>query len=78
MLHSSFNDGEHPEDNKAWGPHKLAIIVPFRNCYNELVEFAPHIHKYLMNKKVRHKIYVINQVDYFRYVFLFFSFAYFK
>ena len=56
-------DEEDPGDNKTWGPNKLAILVPFRDRFEELMEFAPHLHKYLIKKKVRHKIYVINQVD---------------
>ena len=50
-------------DNLSWGPHKLALIIPFRDRLEELLEFAPHIHKYLKKKKIRHTIYVINQGD---------------
>ena len=50
-------------DEIDWGPHKLAVIVPFRDRLEELIEFAPYIHNYLTKKKVRHKIFVINQVD---------------
>ena len=53
---------DHPE----WGEHKLAVIVPFRDRFDELLEFVPHMTGYLTQKKVRHKIYVINQQDGFR------------
>lgn len=43
--------------------HKLAIVVPFRDRYAELLEFAPHIHRYLKDKDVDHAIYVVNQID---------------
>lgn len=55
-------------DNVSWGPHKLAVIVPFRDRFDELLQFAPHMHKYLNAQRVRHQIYVINQVDHLRYV----------
>ncbi|XP_064630880.1 beta-1,4-galactosyltransferase 7-like [Lineus longissimus] len=60
---STKNVEDHPE----WGEHKLAIIVPFRDRFDELLEFVPHMQKYLTKKKVRHKIYVINQQDSFRF-----------
>lgn len=55
------------EDNKSWGRHKLAILVPFRDRLEELLEFAPYIHKYLNNQKIRHDIYVLNQIDRYRF-----------
>lgn len=50
-----------------WGPHKLAVIIPFRERFDELLEFAPWIHTFLNTQKVRHKIFVINQVDTHRF-----------
>ena len=47
--------------------HKLCILVPFRDRFEELLEFAPYIHKFLHNQNVHHKIYVINQVDKYRW-----------
>ncbi|XP_063434377.1 beta-1,4-galactosyltransferase 7-like [Mytilus trossulus] len=54
-------------DNKSWGRHKLAILVPFRDRLEELLEFAPYIHRYLNHQKIRHDIYVINQIDEYRF-----------
>ena len=56
------NKGDKP-DEIDWGPHKMAVIVPFRDRLEELLEFAPYVHNYLTKKKVRHKIFVVNQVD---------------
>lgn len=53
--------------NKDWGPHQIGIIVPFRNRFEELKEFVPYMHDYLNEKKINHKIYVINQVDSHRF-----------
>lgn len=42
--------------------NKLGIIVPFRERFDELLEFVPHIHSFLKNQGVLHEIFVINQV----------------
>ncbi|XP_064600700.1 beta-1,4-galactosyltransferase 7-like [Liolophura sinensis] len=74
-VHSSVHDkaatyGEElPDkgDNPTWGRHKLAVIIPFRDRLEELLEFAPLLHEFLAKKKVRHRIFVINQIDNFRF-----------
>ena len=43
--------------------HQLAVIVPFRNRYEEMMEFVPHIHGFLERQDVKHKIWIINQAD---------------
>lgn len=53
-------------DDPSWGPHKLALIVPFRERFDELMAFVPFMHAFLNKKKIRHKIVVINQVDHYR------------
>ena len=55
------------EDSKGWGEHQLAVLVPFRGRYEELLQFAPHIHKFLNRQRIRHQIWVINQQDEFRF-----------
>ena len=50
-----------PDDS--WGPHQLGVVVPYRDRFEELLEFVPHMHNYLNAKKVRHKIFIVNQVD---------------
>lgn len=51
-----------------WEPHKLAVVIPFRQRFDELLEFAPWIHKFLNDQRVKHNIYVVNQVDNHRFV----------
>lgn len=51
----------------AWGEHKIAIIVPFRNRFEELLQFVPHMHQFLNQQKVNHKIYIVNQIDQHRF-----------
>ncbi|XP_054289776.1 beta-1,4-galactosyltransferase 7-like isoform X1 [Macrosteles quadrilineatus] len=47
--------------------HKLGVIVPFRERFEELLEFAPHIHDFISKQGINHKIYIINQVDQYRF-----------
>lgn len=54
-------------DDTNWGVHRLAVIVPFRDRFEELLQFAPHIHNFLNSQKIRHIIYIINQVDKLRF-----------
>lgn len=51
------------ETSERTDPHQLAVVVPFRNRYEELLEFAPHIHSFLTRQKVRHQIWIVNQAD---------------
>jgi len=43
--------------------HKLAVVVPFRNRFEEMMEFVPHMHSFLNRQNVSHEIWIINQVD---------------
>ncbi|XP_035706544.1 xylosylprotein 4-beta-galactosyltransferase [Folsomia candida] len=45
----------------------LAVIVPFRDRFEELLSFAPHIHRFLSAQRVAHTIWLVNQVDEFRF-----------
>ncbi|KAM4554573.1 beta-1,4-galactosyltransferase 7 isoform 1-T1 [Odontesthes bonariensis] len=54
-------------DDPSWGPHKLALVVPFRERFEELLVFVPYMHTFLNKKKIRHKILIINQVDHYRF-----------
>ena len=46
--------------------HKLCILVPFRDRFEELLEFAPYMNTFLSNQNVQHEIYILNQADKFR------------
>ena len=54
-------------DDPSWGGHRLGVVVPFRDRFEELLEFAPHIHQFLNKQRLRHRILVINQVDSHRF-----------
>jgi len=53
-------------DDSSWGAHRMAVVVPFRDRFDELLEFAPTLHRFLCMQRVRHQIFVINQADPFR------------
>ncbi|CAG9569185.1 unnamed protein product [Danaus chrysippus] len=42
---------------------KLAIIVPFRDRFEELLEFVPHMYKFLNKQKIPFHIFVVQQKD---------------
>lgn len=47
--------------------YKLAVLVPFRGRFEELLIFAPYIHKFLNNQHVNHTIFILNQIDGYRF-----------
>jgi len=55
------------EATKTLADHKLCIIVGYRDRFEELLEFAPHMKKFLDNQAVKNEIWVIHQVDKFRF-----------
>jgi xylosylprotein 4-beta-galactosyltransferase len=47
--------------------HNLAIVVPFRDRFDELLTFVPNISKFLNLKSINYKIYILNQIDDYRF-----------
>lgn len=47
--------------------HKLAIVVPFRDRFDELLVFVPHMSKFMAMQSIDFKIYIINQIDEYRF-----------
>ncbi|XP_033611106.1 beta-1,4-galactosyltransferase 7 [Cryptotermes secundus] len=47
--------------------HKLAVLVPFRDRFEELLAFAPYLHDFLNKQEISHHIYILNQVDHYRF-----------
>lgn len=56
-----------PVDNKFSSEHRLAVLVPFRDRFQELLEFVPYIHNFLNNQRIDHHIFILNQVDSYRF-----------
>lgn len=45
----------------------MAILVPFRDRFEELLTFAPYIHEFVKSQSIDHDIFVLNQVDGYRF-----------
>nr|CDS34729.1 beta 14 galactosyltransferase 7 [Hymenolepis microstoma] len=54
-------------EKKSTVDHTLAVIVPFRDRFTNLLLFLPHMHNYLNRKGIPHTFYIINQSDDFRF-----------
>jgi len=50
--------------------HHLCILVPFRDRFEELLQFAPHMKQFLSAQGVSHEIWILNQADELRLVIL--------
>lgn len=61
--HKLYSD----EANRKFHGKKLAVIVPFRDRFEELLKFVPHMNKFLSAQSIPHHIFVINQIDRFRF-----------
>lgn len=60
------NTSSYKCDDPSWGPHRLSVVIPFRDRFEELLEFVPHMQTFLCDQRIRHQFMVINQVDSYR------------
>ncbi|KAK3921110.1 Beta-1,4-galactosyltransferase 7 [Frankliniella fusca] len=49
------------------GPHKLAVLVPYRDRFEELLRFIPYMNKFLSHQNINFKIFILNQIDNYRF-----------
>lgn len=49
--------------------HRLAVLVPFRDRWEELMIFVPYMNQFLTNQHVLHEIWIIHQTDNHRYMY---------
>lgn len=63
QAHRITANDEHLPNRKP----KLAILVPFRDRFDELLQFAPHMQKFLQQQNIPHHIFILNQVDRYRF-----------
>lgn len=54
-------------ESKSTERHRLAVIVPFRDRFSELITFVPYMHQFLNNQSIDHLFYIINQMDSYRF-----------
>lgn len=70
------NDETDPKENakyktkQIYHKHSLAILVPFRDRFEELLIFAPHMKEFLDKQDIDYHIFILNQVN-FHYLFFF-------
>ena len=48
----------------------LCLVVPFRDRFDEVMVFLPHMKKFLCQQKIKNNIIIVNQQDGFRLVLL--------
>lgn len=49
------------------GGKRLAVLVPFRERFDELMKFAPHMGSFLRRQGIRHQFFILNQIDQYRF-----------
>lgn len=47
--------------------HLLCLLVPYRDRFNELQQFLPHLNKFLNDQNVPHHFIILNQTDVYRF-----------
>lgn len=64
-FHFIISDTKSPQISTHSRPEKkkLAIIVPFRDRFEELLEFVPHMYKFLNKQKIPFHIFIVQQKD---------------
>lgn len=55
------------DENIVFAKKKLAVLVPFRDCFEEMLVFAPNLSNFLIAQEIPHQIFLINQADGFRF-----------
>ncbi|XP_046384349.1 beta-1,4-galactosyltransferase 7 isoform X1 [Ischnura elegans] len=67
-THSKISEGENFFEKQARNSgHKLGILVPYRDRFEELMVFIPHMQNFLKKQNIVNHIYVMNQVDSYRF-----------
>lgn len=63
----SSGDDDDDYERASAGDHRLAVIIPFRDRFDELLRLAPHLHRFLVKQGIRHRLVVVNQIDTLRF-----------
>ncbi|XP_074603145.1 beta-1,4-galactosyltransferase 7 [Brevipalpus obovatus] len=54
-------------DSSKMESHVLAVLIPFRDRFSELMILVPHLHRFLTNQKLTFTLNIINQNDSLRF-----------
>lgn len=63
----TFQDSGFRKESNGKKTHKLSVVVPFRDRFDELLQFVPYMKKFLAAQGVANEILVINQADHHRF-----------
>lgn len=55
------------EEEEGWQSERLAVLIPHKDRFRELVEIVPYLSDFLSLQKIRFSIWVLNQVDNHRF-----------
>ena len=55
------------EQRKGWQSERLAVLIPHKDRFRELVEIVPYLSDFLMLQKIPFTIWVLNQIDTHRF-----------
>lgn len=47
--------------------HRLAVLVPYRERFEELLIFVPYISNFLYSQNLDYSIFILNQIDDYRF-----------
>lgn len=47
--------------------HRMAVLVPYRERFEELLEFVPYLSNFLNKQSIDYSIFILNQVDQYRF-----------
>ena len=56
-------------ENEEKDENLLCLIVPFRDRFDELLVFVPHMKNFLCNQRIKNEIIVVNQQGNYRFHF---------
>lgn len=70
MIHSYNGEYSVKAEHDMWQPHKLAVLIPFRDAFGELIQLVPALDDFLNKQLVRHDFIVMHQVDTYRFDFI--------
>ncbi|KAG8225786.1 hypothetical protein J437_LFUL005593 [Ladona fulva] len=64
---NSITDDNNLEKRDQNARHKLGVLVPYRDRFEELMVFIPHMQNFLKKQNIVNHIYILNQVDTYRF-----------
>lgn len=62
-----INQIGHENDDLLSDKPRLAVLVPYRERFEELLQFVPHLDKFLKKQNIPHHIFILNQADRYRF-----------